>query len=277
MLEPIFWSVLLPGICAGILAVCGLLPKGLSQLRVWRRCVVAVAIGGAAAGSFLGSVGMPAWPPAQKWHGVFAAVLAFMAIGIVDAWPQRGDWASRLLISLGAGAAVWWLLPLPGQTPLATASFVVVCVWMVGLFDAQRASVATPIGGWAAATAISMLTLVTGSTSLALMAGAVAVVCGVLIVVGAMPGRVVSSGGATLGGVLSIVALTAMAYDYDTIPVWSWLLAMAGFPLAALLEIGRLGQWEHVAATAMRSLLLVAPPAVAVWMHFEQIKEAVSV
>ena len=104
-----------------------------------------------------------------------------------------------------------------------------------------------------------------------------AVVCGVLIVVGAMPSRVVSSGGATLGGVLSIVALTAMAYDYDTIPVWSWLLAMAGFPLAALLEIGRLGQWEHVAATAMRSLLLVAPPAVAVWMHFEQIKEAVSV
>lgn len=276
VLEPIFWSVLLPGLCAGVLVACGLLPRGLSGLRVWRRSVIALALGGAAAGSFLGSVGMPSWPPAQKWHAVFALVLAFIAIGILDAWPKRGDWASRALLGLGAGALTWWLLALPGQTPMAAASGVVVCVWLISMLDGQRASVAMPIGGWAAATAVSLLTLVTGSTSLALMAGAIAVVCGVLIVIGAVPGRVVSGGGAMLGGCLAVLALAAMAYDYGSVPTWSWMLAMAGFPLASLFEIGRLGQWEHISGTITRSLLLLAPPIVSVWMNFEQIRESLS-
>jgi hypothetical protein len=69
--EEVFWSVILPALCAGIVAACCLIPSGLSHKTMWRRGVIALTLMGAAAGSFIGSVGMPAWPPAQKWHGIF--------------------------------------------------------------------------------------------------------------------------------------------------------------------------------------------------------------
>jgi len=274
--EEVFWSVILPALCAGIVAACCLIPSGLSHKTMWRRGVIALTLMGAAAGSFIGSVGMPAWPPAQKWHGIFYVMLAMGCLGLVDAIPRRGDWASRVLIGIAAGGATWWLLPLPAQLPITVAAVVAGGALVVSLVDAQRPSLAMPVGSWAAGAAVSMLALVAGSMSLAFMAGAMSAMAGVFIVIRLFPNRVVSGGGAMLGGGLAAICVTAMAYDYGDVPVWAWLLAMGGFPLVCMLEIGSIARWQGAAAATARSVLLVSPPVASIWMNFDAIQGAFS-
>jgi len=242
------------------------------------RLLVAIAVGGAAAGSFVASVGMPQWPPSQKWHGVFWMLVLLVVLGLLEAVLGRREWAGRIVLSTAAGVASVWLLPLPDQAAVTVGVLVGASALLVGAVDGVRGGVAMPIGGWAAAVSISALTLVASSMTLSLMAGAVAAMCGVIVVLGWLAGaRVlggVCGGGMVLGGAIAVIAVTAWAYDYDVVPGWAWVVSGGGFAAVCILEIGPLGRWRSTAATVLRSIVLLAPPIFVVANQWELVKGA---
>ena len=83
MLESILMSVGLPALLMSVIVTCFWWPKAFAG-GWWGRGMVVIVLVGAVAVSFIASVGLPAWPPPQKWHGLvwFATALAFL--GLVD-------------------------------------------------------------------------------------------------------------------------------------------------------------------------------------------------
>lgn len=280
MVESMLWSVGIPVTAGGLLlAVCWWV-LGFGRWPWMTRIVVVLAIGGAAGGSFLASVGLPGWPPAQKWHGVFLMAGAATAAGLIEAMCPRRDWAGRVVLAMAIGVASVWLLPLPEQSALTVGWVAGGSALLVGMLDRARGGLAVPVGGWAAAAAISVMAIVAGSMTLSLMAGAVSAMCGLVIVLGWFAGgRVtegVSGGGLTLGGILAVIALTAWAYDYNVVPGWAWAVSGSGFALACILEIGPLGRWKGYPATVVRSIVMISPPVYVVVHEWDAVKGALS-
>lgn len=280
MYEPVLWSVGLPAAIGGVFLACCWWVCGFGRWPRVTRALVAITIGGAAAGSFVASVGVPQWPPSQKWHGVFAMIVLLVVLGLIEAMFGRREWAGRVVLAAAAGVASVWLLPLPDQAAVTVGVLIAASALLVGLLDGVRGGVAIPIGGWAAAVSISALALVASTTTLSLMAGAVSAMCGVVIVLGWLAGgRVfegVSGGGLVLGGVLAVIAVTAWAYDYDVVPGWAWAVSGGGFAAVCILEIGPLGRWRSVSAGVLRSIVLLGPPLFVVANQWEVVKGALS-
>jgi len=278
VLEPVLWSVALPvAVVAAILAVCWW-PAGEGG-RLVNRALIACALACAAVGSFVASVGLPSWPPPQRWHGLVWLFGALAALGVVDALLRPAEWAGRVLIAGAAGLAAAWLLSLPGVSPLAIGLAVGVSTLLVSLLDAEGGrGAAVLVGLWAGGAALSMLILVAASMSVSLMAGAVSAAAAAALLMGVLlRGRAVTrigGGGATAGGLIAALALTGWSYDYDVVPLWAWWCAMAGFPIACMLEIGPLRKWQGLASIMVRAFAMAAPPVTAIVLNRDAIQGA---
>jgi hypothetical protein len=276
MINSVLWSVGIPSVAAGVLLACCWWLLGLGRWPRITRALTAIAIGGSAAASFVATVGAPHWPPSQKWHGVFAMALVLVALGLAEAMLPRREWATRVILATAAGLASLWLLPIPGQSPITVAVLIASASLLVGMLDGARGGVAIPLGGWAAAAAVSAFAVVAGSLTLGLMAGAVSATCGMVIVLGWLAGSRVNGGvvggGMVLGGVLAVVAVTSWAYDYDVVPSWAWTVCGGGFVIACIFEIGSLGSWKGLSATLVRSVVLVGPVAFVIAHQWDALK-----
>lgn len=280
MVESILWSVGIPAAAGGLLLAMCWWVLGLGRWPRMNRALVVIAVGGAAGGSFVASVGWPDWPPAQKWHGVFPMVAVLVAAGLIEAMLPRPEWACRVVLALVAGLASVWLLPLPDQAPVTVALVIASGALLVAMLDRVRGALAVPFGGWAAAMAVSAMALVAGSMTLSLMAGAVSASCGLVLVLGWL-GRArvaggVCGGGLALGGVLGVITVTAWAYDFDVVPGWAWGVCGGGFALACILEVGALERWRGWPASLARSIAMVGPPVFVVVDQLDAVKGALS-
>jgi hypothetical protein len=206
--------------------------------------------------------------------------MAIGAIGLIDAFLPRGEWAGRVVLSVAAGLAAAWLLPLPDQLAITTGVIVGGAGLLTSLLEMPEHRSSLNLGGWAAATAMSMLALVANQITLSLLAGAVAATCAAAWVMGrVLCGRMSRGGGGgglALGSVIAAIGLTAWSYDYDIVPQWAWLAAGAGFPLACMLELGALKRWNGFLAASSRAIVLITPPIVVVLSQFEAVQGAMS-
>jgi hypothetical protein len=280
MFDQVLWSVVFPLLAACFVLAVVCYPRILARHMCLCRAAVVVAIVIAVVGSFFFSVGWPTWPPPQKWHGLPWLVMAIGFIGLIDAFLPRGEWAGRVVLSIAAGLAAAWLLPLPDRLAITTGVIVGGAGLLTSLLEMPEQRSSLNIGGWAAATAMSMLALVANQVTLSLLAGAVAATCAATWVVGRiLCGRMSRGGGAgglVLGSVIAAIGLTAWSYDYDIVPQWAWLAAGAGFPLACMLEIGALKRWNGFLAASVRAIVLSTPPIIVVATQFETVKGAMS-
>ncbi|MDP6987224.1 MAG: hypothetical protein QGG74_04180 [Phycisphaerales bacterium] len=278
MLESVLWSVGIPAVAGGLLLAGCWWILGLGRWPRVRCGLIALVLGGTAGGSFVASVGLPDWPPAQKWHGVFLMAAVLTGVGLIEAALPRREWAGRFILAVAAGVSSVWLLPLPDQSPVTVAMLIGGSALLTGLLDGARAGAVMPLGGLVAAAAVSAMALVAGSMTLSLMAGALCAMCGVVLLLGWLAGGRVaggaSGGGMTLGGVVAVIAVTAWTYDFDGVPGWAWVVSGGGFALACILEVGPLGRWEGWPAAVIRSVVVIGPPAFVVVDQFDAVQGA---
>ncbi|MDP7070735.1 MAG: hypothetical protein QF561_05235 [Phycisphaerales bacterium] len=275
MIPVVLWSVVIPTIAAGAIVAAGRWGP-LRGRACAARTLVVVAIAVAVVWSFVASVGWPSLPPAQKWHAVPWIAVLIGVWGIFDTLLPRDEWPGRLVLAVVGGIVVGWGLVLPGVEPLTVGMVVGATGALTALMD-SRGRAALPLGGWAIAAALSMLTLVAGQLTMALLAGAVSGTLAAIWLVGLCSGKCGSdtrAGGAALGATLAVIALTAWSYDYDLVPRWAWLVVAAGIPGACMLEVGSLGRWHGVLASCVRSLVLVSPAIAVVLTQIEAVKGA---
>ena len=280
MIESVLWSVVLPTVGAVVVLLACWWPKALGGVW-WNRVVVMTALTGAAFGSFVASVGWPVWPPAQKWHGLALVAAGLWFLGWADAAVRAGDWALRLVIAGCAGGLAAWLLPLPGVSALAVGCVVGAAGFVTSMVDGLGGRGAPMVlWMWVAAAATSMLVLVAGSISVALMAGAIsAPAAAAWLVAMVLRSRMavgIGGGGVAAGGLLSALAMTGWAYDYDVVPVWAWWLAVGGLPIACMLEIGPFEKWHGASASCARFVASAVPPAAAIVLNWQAIQGAMS-
>ncbi|MDP7028875.1 MAG: hypothetical protein QF733_01480 [Phycisphaerales bacterium] len=273
------WSVALPAIGAGVLLALVWWAAGDGCTWV-PRVVVPLVLAGAAAGSFIASIGLPEWPLAQKWHGLVWVFGAIAAAGMLDGALRAGDWAARLVVACVAGGAAAWLLHLPDTPPLAVGMAVGGLTYVGGMLDSSGRGVPILAGIWAGGAALSLLILVAASMTVSLIAGAVSATAALVVLVGILlRGRAVwrsGGGGAAGGGLLAALALTGWSYDYDIVPLWAWWAGVAGFPIACMLELGSLEKWHGVMSGLARTGVLVAPPVAAIVLNWDAIQGAFS-
>lgn len=273
-------SVGLPALLMSVIVTCFWWPKAFAG-GWWGRGMVVIVLIGAVAVSFIASVGLPAWPPPQKWHGLvwFATALAFL--GLVDTAVHHGQWAARMFLAGFVGLAASWLLKLPDMSQLTVGCVIGLGAFLTGMADARGGRGLTMLGwGWASAAAISMLTLVTGAISVSLMAGALSATAACVLVLAIIfrsrsVGEI-GGGGLVMGGLLTALALTSYSYDYDTVPTWAWGLSLGSIVTVCLFEVGAFARWQGLSASIVRFVFAAALPVCAILLNWNLIEGALS-
>lgn len=230
MVESILWNVALPAVCVSAGLVCFWWPLK-SGGRWWSRGLVVIALMLGLVGSFLVDRGIPAWPVVQAWQGLVWLALLLALMGWCDVYVGSHAWAARVLLASLTGLVACWIMSLPDVTPLLFALVVGTGVFLGGMFDSgPQRGIPMLVGVAAAATALSLATLMANSITVSLMSASLAASSvATLVVAILLMGRKVcdiGGGGAACGGLLFALALTSWTYDYDMVPDWTWLLAL---------------------------------------------------
>lgn len=229
----LLWTVAVPLVLGTVAFV---LPRG-------RAAAVPLALGAAVATAHAALLGMPRFPAGDAVAWLVWVALGASCAGLLElAW--RAPTRARLVLRLAlAGLLLLVLLWQPylaetwsrgeGVAYLAGLGMVIVASWTAlgccaeHLSGRRHALLLTALAAGAAA-----VLGVTGTASLALLAGALAATCAPAIVLGRQ-GRAPLAPGGTTAFTLVLAALLVEGHFYSDAPALSVLL-LAGAPLAAL-------------------------------------------
>ena len=256
----LLWTVAAPLVLGTVAFV---LPRG-------RAASVPLALGAAVATAHAALLGMPRFPPGYAVAWLFWVALGASCAGLLELAWRAPAWARLTLRLALAGLLLVVLLRQPylaqtwslgeGVAYFAGLAMVTVASWTAlgccgeHLAGRRHALLLTALAAGAAA-----VLGVTGTASLALLAGALAATCAPAIVLGRQARGALASDGTTTF-TLVLAALLVEGYFYSDAPAPSVLL-LAGAPLAALAgaRVARATNgWPGIALAIAPALLAIA-------------------
>lgn len=257
-------AVLIPSVLAALACAAS---RFLPMVRRFTPILVPLAIGAVAIRAGVvqeGSSILSTWPPATKWITAIACIAAVAvaggALGLFAVRDDdRGPLGPALLGGLLTAATVMFLLEVPGESTRWVIARAAIAAGLLSAFLATGKvrgpgiflSLAFP------AAALAGMSLLSGSAKLAVTAGAIAFVCGLLGLM-AIPLRITLGAGGIATMVVGITSLAAQgrAYDYDSFPSWLWLVVVLAPLTGAIADVALV----RLLPGAMRLALRVGPP-----------------